>query len=123
MEWYYLGYVILALFIGKVLWNMKYVKTYEAFTAEQTPKRSYEKIVGKNNELKDNLNLSTHRTHYEDMIIALEDWVNVAMLDLLSKGTIGTQDIQASMKDVRAYNDLVMFKMNLNHSMKFLDDS
>jgi hypothetical protein len=57
------------------------------------------------------------------MIIALEDWVNVAMLDLLSKGTIGTQDIQASMKDVRAYNDLLMFKTNLNHSMKFLDDS
>ena len=123
MEWYYLGYVILALFIANVIWNMKYVKTFESFTAEQTPKRSHEKIVGKNNEIKDNLNITTHRTHYEDMIISLEEWANVAMLDVLSKGTIGTQDIQASMKDVRAYNDLLTFKTNLNHTMKFLDDT
>ena len=43
------------------------------------------------------------------------------MMEILSKGTIGTTDLSKSIEDIKMYNDLHSFKTNINQSMKFID--
>ena len=43
------------------------------------------------------------------------------MMEILSKGNIGTTDVSKCIEDIKIYNDLHSFKSNINESMKFLD--
>ena len=121
MEWIWVLYAFIAIFVLKVIWNMKYVKTYEAFTSEKRPDKSNEKITSKSTEIKDRLNISTYKDNYEDIILGLDHWCDVSMMDILAKGTIGTNEASKCIDEIRMYNDIHDFKQNINQSMKFLD--
>ena len=121
MEWIWILYALVILFILQVIWNMKYKHTYEGFTTEKRPDKSHEKIVSKNSEIKDKLNIKTYKSNYEDIILELDHWCDVSMMEILSKGTIGTTDLSKSIEDIKMYNDLHSFKTNINQSMKFID--
>ena len=106
---------ILAFLLTCVLW-MQYSKR-EGFTSGKTPKDLVVKLKDANNELLDTLNISTYRTSYEEMMLALETWADNSMLNLIAQGKVALGDGDS----VRTFNDLALFKKNLADLMNVLD--
>ena len=92
--------------------------------------KSTEGITAQNNKLQDILALDKYRTDYENLIIALEDYVNVMMfakvvgigakVSTLSNGQPITNGI---IEDMEKANKLKEFISTLNASMSYIDKS
>jgi hypothetical protein len=92
--------------------------------------KSTEGITAQNNKLQDILALDKYRTDYENLIIALEDYVNVMMfakvvgigakVSTLSNGQPVTNGI---IEDMEKANKLKEFISTLNVSMSYIDKS
>jgi hypothetical protein len=92
--------------------------------------KSTEGITAQNNKLQDILALDKYRTDYENLIIALEDYVNVMMfakvvgigakVSTLSNGQPVTNGI---IEDMEKANKLKEFISTLNASMSYIDKS
>ncbi len=109
---------ILAFLMVCVVWS--WYNKREGFTSGNTPKDTVQKIKDSNNELNDILNIATYRASYEDMILELEKWSDNSMLNILAQGKIKDE---TSADSVRLFNDLAIFKKNLNEMMTVLDKS
>lgn len=104
-----------------ILW-MKYTKyRIEPFSSGNTPTDLVKKVKSVNTEISDVLNVATYRSSYEDMILELETWAHNNMLNLLAQGSIGTDTVDKSIDSIRMFNDLHLFKKNLNDTMAVLD--
>jgi len=55
------------------------------------------------------------------MILELEKWSDNSMLNVLAQGKI--KDADTSADSIRLFNDLAVFKKNLNDMMTVLDKS
>jgi len=119
----FMGAVIgITIFIIICLIWTKYSKTHvEGFASGQTPKDIASKIKTTNNDLSDTLNKSKYRSEYEDIIMESETWATDSQLQLLVSGKIGVLGTDESIEHVRRFNDLKVFKTNLNELMNNLD--
>jgi hypothetical protein len=95
--------------------------TRESFTSGKTPTDNAKKIKDTNSHLDDTLNILKFRTAYEDIIVELETWATNSQLNLLASGIIGINSLEESMKQVRNFNELKMFKTNLNDLINVMD--
>jgi hypothetical protein len=112
---------ILAFIVFCILWT-KYAKPkIEPFTSGKTPIDTLANIKSTNSELADMLNKLKYRTSYEDTIVELETWATNSQLSLIAKGVIGVDALDASIEAVRQFNDLKVFKTNLNELINVLD--
>jgi hypothetical protein len=96
-----------------LVWTSK-----EGFTSGKTPKDTSTKIQASNTALSDTLNIVTYRTSYESMITDLEKWADHSMLNVLAQGSIG---IDNSTDGIKLFNDLALFKKNINDFMDVLN--
>jgi len=70
--------------------------------------------------LKDNMHLDTKKGHYEEILIQLEEWCDLTMLDLTTGDRIdvtkGSDDknILQNLEIIKKVNDIAKFKANLN---------
>lgn len=82
-----------------------------------------ESMKKKTEQLKDTLLISKYKTDYEDIIIELEDYLNLSMLQAInilsstSKESLGKDDIEL----INNINSVNKFKNTLNGVMKFID--
>ena len=109
---------ILAFLIFCVVWMS--VKR-EGFKSGSTPKDIQTKIQKMNDELIDELNMSTYRSSYEESILDLEKWADNSMLTIISQGKLGTDSADKNINSIILFNDLAKFKENLNSMMAVLD--
>ena len=104
-----------------LIWT-KYSKTHvEGFSAGQSPKDILSKIKTTTNDLGDTLNKTKYRNDYEDIIVESETWATDSQLHLLVSGKIGVGALDDSIENVRRFNDLKLFKTNLNDLLNTLD--
>lgn len=106
--------IVIIVALVYLVWTSK-----EGFTSGNTPKDTSTKIQASNTSLKDTLNIATYRTSYESMITDLEKWADNSMLNVIAQGKIGT-DTNTSTESVRLFNDLALFKKNVNDFMDVL---
>lgn len=77
----------------------------------------------KTEHLKDTLLIGKYKTDYEDIILELEDYLNLSMLQAInilsstSKDSLGKDDIEL----INNINSVNKFKNTLNGVMKFID--
>lgn len=96
-----------------LVWTSK-----EGFTSGKTPKDTHEKIKASNTALTDNLNVSTYRESYENIIQDLQKWSNHSMLNILAQGKIG---VEKDSESIRLFNDLALFKKNITEFADVVD--
>ena len=96
-----------------LVWTSK-----EGFTSGKTPKDTSVKIQSTNTAFADTLNIATYRTSYESMVNDLEKWADHSMLNVLAQGSIGTDN---STDGIKLFNDLALFKKNINDFMDVLN--
>ena len=104
-----------------LLWT-KYSKSkIEGFASGKTPTDIASKIKTANNDLSDVLNKTKYRNAYEDIIVECETWATESQLNLLASGRIGVGTLDESAEHIKRFNDLKVFKTNLNDLMNDLD--
>ena len=114
--WYVI--IIIVLFIGLSIYASR-IKAREGFTTGKTPPDIVALLTKSNNELADTLNILKYRSNYEDLVINLEEWANLQMLNLVVQGKLGTVSLDPT--TIEHFNSLSEFKMKLNDVIKFLD--
>jgi hypothetical protein len=113
----------------QVLWGISFVVmacvvyTYstarvrvEPFAAGKTPADILAAVKSANSEMTDTLNINTYRSQYEALIIQMEEWADLSMLNML------TQNMTTSASQVAQFNALSEFKKNLNETMTYMDN-
>lgn len=72
--------------------------------------------------LEDTLLLDKHRANYEDMFLALEDYSNLALIEMLSFFAADPSlDSQAAKNMIEGINHVNSLKTTLNDVMEFMD--
>ena len=93
----------------------------EPFT-QGNPKDNLEKLNKRVTELKDSLNVATYNDKYSDILLELDEWAGLNMLDLVNSDKMALP-IDQMIDRVRTFNDVCEFKRNLNVAMTFVDKS
>jgi hypothetical protein len=121
----FMGAVIgISLFIVFCMIWTKYAKSkVEGFASGKTPIDIVTKIKTTNNDFADTLNKTKYRSAYEDIIVESETWATDSQLNLLASGVIGVGKLDESIEHVRRFNDLKLFKTNLNDLINLLDST
>lgn len=91
----------------------------EPFT-QGNPKDNLDKIAAQVTHLKDTLNVATYNDKYSDILLALDEWAGLNMLDLVNSDKMA-QPIDKMIDRIRMFNDVCEFKRNLNVAMTFVD--
>lgn len=110
--------IVVVLFLGATIYASR-SQAKEGFTANNTPPDRVEMVKKTNNEIADTLNIAKYRKDYENLVIDLEEWANLRMLDLIVAEQ--NEGKAVNVKTVENLNQLSLFKTNLNGVMKFLD--
>ena len=117
----FIAMFIVLYFVGKMI---RQTKTQEGFTADAKPEVIVGKIQDITNYLNDELIISQYRDDYESLILSLDSWADMSMLNILATENIGTAEYTTKTStDIRTYNQLADFKKNLSTSLTFLDNS
>jgi len=121
----FMGAVLgISLFIVFCMIWTKYAKSkVEGFASGKTPTDVVTKIKTTNNDLADTLNKSKYRSSYEDIILESETWATDSQLNLLASGVIGVGNLDDSIEHIRRFNELKVFKTNLNDLINLLDNT
>ena len=121
----YSGLVVAVVFTGVVIWRLM-KKTREGLTNDDETRTTIQEIVTKLKKeselLEDTLMIDRHRTDYEDMFLALEDYSNLALIQMLSVFSNNPSLEKASSKTmIEGINHVNSLKTTLNDVMEFMD--
>jgi hypothetical protein len=123
----YAGFVIAVVFTGVVIWRL-INKTHEGLSNkdDDETRTTIQEIVTKLKKeselLEDTLMIDRHRTDYEDMFLALEDYCNLALIQMLSVFSNNPSLEKASSKTmIEGINHVNSLKTTLNDVMDFMD--
>jgi hypothetical protein len=83
----------------------------------------YDSIELKKYITKDKLNIKQHRTHYENAIIDMSDYLDGLMLNELLSLSPASLTPQKIMNTIDNINKMSSGKQNLNKIMKYVDDN
>ena len=111
--------------VQRVLWGVallmvvcvfyRYMRK-ETFAAGKTPADILSNVKSLNSELTDNLNINTYRSQYEALILELDTWADLTMLNML------TTNVTTSQASIAQFNALSEFKKTMNDTMTYLDN-
>ena len=123
----YAGFVIAVVFTGVVIWRL-INKTHEGLSNKDDDKTrtTIQEIVTKLKKdselLEDTLLIDKHRADYEDMFLALEDYSNLALIQMLSifsnNPSLKKGEANTIIERINHVNSL---KTTLNDVMEFMD--
>ena len=82
-----------------------------------------EQLKIEHNNMKDKLNIKQHRTHYENTIIDMSDYLDGLMLNELLSLSPASLTPQKIMNTIDNINKMSSGKQNLNKIMKYVDDN
>jgi hypothetical protein len=123
----YVGLVIAVVFTGVVIWRL-IGKTREGLASndDDNTRTTIQEIVSKLKKeselLEDTLLIDKHRSDYEDMFLALEDYSNLAIIELLSIfANNPSLEKESSKTMIEGINHINMLKSTLNDVMEFID--
>lgn len=91
----------------------------EPFT-QGNPKENLDKLTKQVTNLKDTLNVTTYNGTYSDMLLQLDEWAGLNMIDLINSTNMG-DPLDKNIERVRMFNDVCDFKKNLNAAMTYVD--
>jgi hypothetical protein len=125
----YIGLVIAIVFTGIVIWRL-ITKTREGLEndddKEEKVKTTIQEIVTKLKKetemIEDMLHIDKHRSDYEDMFLAMEDFCNLSIIQMLSMFANNPSLSKESSKTmIEGINHVNMLKTTLNDVMEFID--
>jgi hypothetical protein len=123
----YAGLVIAVVFTGVVIWRLMN-KTREGLANDDTDKMKTRisdivtKLKKETELLDDSLLLEKHRSDYEDMFLALEDYSNLALIEMLSFfASNPSLESEAAKSMIEGINHVNSLKSTLNDVMEFMD--
>ncbi len=123
----YFGLVIAVVFTGVVIWRL-INKTHEglANNDEDNTRTTIQEIVTKLKKeselLEDTLLIDKHRADYEDMFLALEDYSNLAIIQMLTVFSNNPSlEKESSKTMIEGINHVNTLKSTLNDVMEFMD--
>jgi len=127
----YIGLVIAVVFTGIVIWKLMNKRVFEGLSnkdddsADKMKSRIadiVEKLKKETELLDDSLLLDKHRSDYEDMFLALEDYSNLALIEMLSFfASNPSLDSEAAKNMIEGINHVNSLKTTLNDVMEFMD--
>lgn len=123
----YAGLAIAVVFTGAVIWRLM-KKTREGLANEDDDKTKttiqdiVTKLKKESELLEDTLLIDKHRADYEDMFLALEDYSNLAIIELLSIfANNPSLEKESSKTMIEGINHINTLKSTLNDVMEFID--
>jgi len=125
----YAGLAIAVVFTGAVIWHLM-KKTREGLSNkdDDTDKMKtriadiVEKLKKETELLDDSLLLDKHRSDYEDMFLALEDYSNLALIEMLSFfASNPSLESEGAKNMIEGINNVNSLKSTLNDVMEFMD--
>jgi hypothetical protein len=82
-----------------------------------------EQLKIEHHNMKDKLNIKQHRTHYENTIIDMSDYLDGLMLNELLSLSPASLTPQKIMNTIENINKMSSGKQNLNKIMKYVDEN
>ena len=82
-----------------------------------------EQLKIEHHNMKDKLNIKQHRTHYENTIIDMSDYLDGLMLNELLSLSPASLTPQKIMDTIENINKMSSGKQNLNKIMKYVDEN
>jgi hypothetical protein len=82
-----------------------------------------EQLKVEHHNIKDKLNIKQHRTHYENTIIDMSDYLDGLMLNELLSLSPASLTPQKIMNTIENINKMSSGKQNLNKIMKYVDEN
>jgi hypothetical protein len=82
-----------------------------------------EQLKVEHHNIKDKLNIKQHRTHYENTLIDLSDYLDGLMLNELLSLSPASLTPQKIMNTIENINKMSSGKQNLNKIMKYVDEN
>lgn len=122
----YVGFVIAVVFTGVVIWRLMKNTREGLSNKDDETRTTIQEIVTKLKKeselLEDTLMIDRHRADYEDMFLALEDYSNLALIQMLSVFSNNPSLEKASSKTmIEGINHVNSLKTTLNDVMEFMD--
>ena len=102
--------------------NIKVEPMDNPITKKNNAKEADELIKKRVSELRDSLNLGTYKDSYSDILLELDEWAGLNMMDIIKSSKMA-DSLDKSIDQVRMFNDVCDFKRNLNLAMTFVDKS
>lgn len=117
--------IVLLLFVGYKMINY-HSNVVEGLTdssdSKTNPQKLAEPIKETITKIEDAILIDKYRSDYENIIIDLEEWANMELIQLLGSGLVKTDlGADGNIENIRKMNDLNTFKSTLDSAMKFLD--
>jgi hypothetical protein len=82
-----------------------------------------EQLKVEHHNIKDKLNIKQHRTHYENTIIDMSEYLDGLMLNELLSLSPASLTPQKIMNTIENINKMSTGKLNLNKIMKYVDEN
>lgn len=124
----YVGLIIAIVFTGVVIWRLMNRTREGLDNKSDDDKRTktiqdiVDKLKKETELLDDSLLLDKHRSDYEDMFLALEDYSNLALIEMLSFfASNPSLDSEAAKNMIEGINHVNSLKTTLNDVMEFMD--
>ena len=114
--------IVAAVLIGCVLYANSRVHIKVEPFGQGNPKDNLGKITTQVTSLKDTLNVATYHDTYSDILLELDEWAGLNMIDLINSDKMA-EPLDKMIDRVRMFNDVCEFKRNLNLAMTFVDKS
>lgn len=111
--------IVVFLFVCVLYANSKVNIKVEPF-GQGNPKDNLGKLTAQVTNLKDTLNVATYNGTYSDMLLELDEWAGLNMIDLINSDKMA-QPLDKMIDRVRMFNDVCEFKRNLNLAMTYVD--
>jgi|TARA_B110000444_G_C18810960_1_gene582556 hypothetical protein len=105
-------------FYNNNLSNFFSIEGFENISPSKIDETIVKKFEEKNKELKDALRIDKYRDTYENCIFAMEENINLKILEKLL-----SSDKNLNNKTISSINELQEFKKSLASSLKFMDHS
>lgn len=121
----YVGLVIAIVFTAAVIWRLMQ-KTREGLDNDDKRTKTIQEIVDKVKKeseiLEDTLLIDKHRAAYEDMFLALEDYANLSLIQMLSMFANNPSLENENAKTmIEGINQVNILKTTMNDVMEFMD--
>jgi len=123
----YVGLAIAIVFTGVVIWRLMQ-RTREGLDnksddkATKTIQDIVDKVKKESEILEDTLLIDKHRAEYEDMFLALEDYSNLVLIQMLSMFASNPSLENGSSKTmIEGINQVNTLKTTMNDVMEFMD--
>jgi hypothetical protein len=114
--------LLFCLLYAKSKVNIKVEPLENPMNKKNNAEEAEELLKKRVSDLRDSLNMGTYKDSYSDILLALDEWAGLNMMDIIKSPKMN-DPLDKSIEQVRMFNDICDFKRNLNLAMTFVDKS